>query len=1109
MSPRSATQRAAQLELAQLLGRIQTRAGTHFPRAWRVANSAEVRQAGALGKEANPPPSVSWRTDLALEARGAVAAEQRRGLSELAAASFTDLRLHWNDYQNSPGELTGIGFVRREQSPLQVWESFYAANRAAFDAVYSIGPDDALNVVRQHDIDETTIIYVQRLRSGVPVEGQRFAVHVTHEGSSVGNGIVWLIDAQWDRDLPARMPAAPRSAWIDEAAALAAAAPPGVTPRTSDLVIVCGEQCRPTWRVDVRDDLAVDVDAVTGVVAGSYDPRGFAGPIRLGGYPPGATAITPIAFRNANFRDRVTHFPVGASDWDTGTYTPPGVPVLVGHDGDRRMFVGRWLPGRVDRRGPNFGDELPLLVDWDPASEPTRDFGSPNAWPSCRPARSPPCSGNLEHMSSVLYGWLSYWQWMFANPIAARVADTVSYRFGIDFTGPGLGGGAAGSWNIVAPGSNQRTWGRMSLGAGDFDSPFDPAQPAATRADQIMSTMSLASHEYAHTVYYCNASTRPLCTFANSAPGGTRPPDVARWRREVWGAAHENLPNMFAMILTQYRSVNYSGGESYNADWNYGGYASRTDSFGTAIQSAVNLTTDCTLAGVGCPARYACVPTTDYNPILNMRGVCAPICNPAPCDPGLVCGTPSGVPAGTSVCWHYDYYNAWFTTMGGRLAFDLGWRQAFHHVLVAAEGTSGNLVRDFTLGPNNWYDQLVRAGWISRYEVGRAVRSVSSESGVTARDDYPTIGANAVAIPVPSDPGERINIQFGNSALGFPYLDPGLDIDVVMFRGVRGARYVIEAEPQGQSRLDMEIQLATLSDPAGIAVSEDIPIGDPRATLTTPVLADDWYIVRFYSRNIEGGEWVGSIRLAQDSDEFGDNTAEAYPMMNGAERSGQVTPGDVDAFRIYVPAGGDIPPRPVALSVFCDSPTVAIEVLRPDGTPALPPGSLRVDIPRASDDPGEWTWRLSGNGTYRTFVGLDCRSCDRSGIPTRDIAQPWGDRLGGRLAANATARFSVILGSYEGASFALSDSDPSCSLRMDLFAPPAMHWFNGQRVTRWGTGAAVGDIESRHVGVGGHIVAPIFGTYTVEVTEVAGLGCPAFRLFVARDGNENEPMPAW
>jgi hypothetical protein len=54
--------------------------------------------------------------------------------------------------------------------------------------------------------------------------------------------------------------------------------------------------------------------------------------------------------------------------------------------------------------------------------------------------------------------------------------------------------------------------------------------------------------------------------------------------------------------------------------------------------------------------------------------------------------------------------------------------------------------------------------------------------------------------------------------------------------------------------------------------------------------------------------------------------------------------------------------------------------------------------------------------------------------------------------------FEVDLRDRQNASFALSHHAPGCELELDLYAPPVLAWFRGERVARWRDGAAFGAV---------------------------------------------------
>ena len=1095
---RNATQRAALSDLSALYDRLEGRSGRAFPEGWQFATDGELAMAmGLLREGAVVTDRESWREDLAAARASAVPpdAAQEAAIEAFGRNGAPSGRVDWYDAMGAPGRLRHLGFARRGRSARGVVEAWLSSRSGELASILAAGGRESWvldDVVASADGNLDIARHHQEY-DGVVIDGHYLFASVTTAASPVGPGILWEVQVRALPDLDGRMAHANARIHLSavDARDVARAAPGSLAELTYD----CGERCQPIWRVTVDHTQVAVVDAHDGALLARRDPRHHGGPIYLGSYPPGASSLTPVLFRGANVFDGFY------ADLDDATYTVAGsAPYWVMQAGPMPT-TGAWPVARVDwRRLTSWNDLEGGVVAWNPATQPNRNFGNPDAWPS---------NIYMDHMAEITYGWLSYWQRLIFDGIG-QVPDTLSFQLGSDGnpTGVGIRGCQTGVSNNAPPGSGQGSWGTLGCTVGGGDDVNIPIQD-----------LGLVAHEFGHTVAKCAATAGAACGESNPGAGVTRP-SASLWRRNVWSAAVENMANMYSAILAELRNPVYGGyggpaTDTYRADWIYDGYFSTTDDFGSATQDSAGVFGDLDCNTAPCPTGYSCVSPTDESPNAPSAGICALTCtSTAGCQSGLYC-TPLG---GNNVCWHNDYVNAWFSTVGSRLALDAGWRDGLHLFNLAHAGNSNNGTRDFAIGGDNWYANLQAAGPTLAFETSRAVRSASTEPGVPIYDDFTARADHAIPITVIDDVGTPI--WWGHGAAQYPTFDHALDVEYVLFRGHAGASYEVTAQPVMGSTADLQISVRRWNNSYSLIVTGSGPSGQSATVDTGGLPATDWYVVAFTNRALGTGEWMGNIRLSSGSDDFLNNQANAYPVPHGVPTSGHLSKGDSDRFQIYVPK------RSSSLVISTTgSPAPAIEVFAPNGVSyATGVGSLTVpSVPSV----GDWRFRIYDTTKvvardYTVTATLGCAdsgagSCDNLPLtPPRPARYSWGDHYAGRLPATTSAvEYSIELAAGQHATFGLVDNSiGTCRLQLDLYPPDDMAFFQSQYAQRWldlplSGGAAAGDPIGDRLGAGGHVVAMVPGTYRVRVSSSnAGTDCH-YRLFMAKSNLTGEQMPSW
>jgi hypothetical protein len=864
--------------------------------------------------------------------------------------------------------------------------------------------------------------------------------------------------------------------------------------------------------VFVDQDAEYHVDAESGEVRGPFDNRGFwSGSIRQGTILPGAAgAFTSVRFRGVRLRKSATD--IGWSHPSTGTYDLPNAPPwTVDLVGGRSTTGGPWLEGRVERR--NAAHDTPILssVGWDPSASPNRDFSSPDAWPS-NPT-------TLHHGQQIVYGWLTYWVDLMSD--WGQVPGTISYYIPptTNPTPPGangiaLDGGFAGS-------------GQSTRGVINVSWPSNDGNPANSDV-----WMGVFAHEFGHLVGDCNARAGSLCL--NENPGlfnESRPPEPSwqAWRRQVWGSHRENFTSFLSAFATQWVTPVTGGSGPFTPDFRYGGYWDTTDDFAVILpdsEGGRNCRKCASDPASCCSATHVCLTDTDESPLKKQGegGLCARRCSTTfpvlPCpgnaiENGLFCN----MALAGGVCWHNDYTNAWFTTVGPRLVFEANWDMALFVLLSASAGTAKNGLRDFNLGTDSWYQTM--AGYnLETFEVTRAVRSVTNEAGVTSVDDFTDSAFRALPVVVRTAGGlgNGTRIWWGNGASEYPNLRSATEADWVSFRGRAGVAYEVEAIPR-TSTLGVQVSVWRLNTNGTATLIATVNGGINQTVVlpTGPLPADAWYAVRFASTTTATGNYEARIRLAsQAQDDFASTNAEAHPLVHARAVPGYLTSGDVDRFQLYVPATTSV------TATASGTPTPTVRIRNASGTQlaagvgtatvaSVAAGYYYVDVVDVSSSARAYTVSAS--------LGCASSSCDDlSAASPLAVRYSWGDQFAGRLPTTAsTATYAITVNAGENVSASLADNgNTTCRLGLDLIPPAALGYFQSGPVWRWvdlnsDNGPAASSPDAPRRGAGGHFIAPATGQYLLRVrsrTPAAPDTC-TYALIVERNGKTETLRPVW
>ncbi len=1046
---------------------------------------------------------------------------QSFALNELAEIASGALEVTWNGAKGSPATLSNLHFEIGGGSPHEVWSAFLHEHYGKLARIWNFQSPADLTLTGESGLgEEAVVLHGERALHGLPVDGEFIEAFVTTDGSRLGAGVLFRLNIV--ADVASRpFPSISRDLWLNEAGARAVASSRLLTdrshltdrsrpapvdastnPRSVQLRLSCGVSCVPYWSVRYADGWTIRIDATNGDVMSSHRELGNIGPLFIQGRPPGSTSAQAIRFRGANVVDTSTGISLGQTSSVDGTHSISSTtPVLIGLEGP----VGTSNParyGRVERQtfDGSAWISVPLRRAWTPYSEPSRNFGTPDAW-----APNSDSTTQFPHSSELLFGWFSYWQRMLASDVYAETTERLVFVLDPDNnSSAGISCNTTRGGNFSSPAEDPNgsaTWSTINCSAGvtrdDINSNF------VNDGDSIWS----AAHEYGHTVNYCANQSGVGCQTDNPAsiPIGSRPPSISDWRIAIYGGQTEVGATAISNILTRFNYDNSSPGVPYDANWTYVSYDSSNDSFGTASQSAPSqLNCPDTYT---CPTSFLCVATDqNYYRLPDTGGLCAKSCtSDIDCPSGLFCYTQPLRPGGTSkVCWYNSYLNKFWDTVSDRLAYSVGWRSDLSLLLYATGGESNNPTRDLVLGADSFYDRYLSLP-STRFEATRVVRSVYRGSGFVAGDDFPDSDLRASAIPVRSTMWTPI--WWGNGLYEYPYFEGYNDADTVIFRGVAGSVYRAES---------------WFMDTSGSPIMQISPLGDPGSgwnsytgTLTTgPLPSTGWYMAYFWGAT-DATRWQGRIRLENGSDDIPSSIDEALPMAHSFSATASTTSGDRDAFQIFVPSAG----TSLEINVSGLS-SGTIYLYNPSGgtfgSYTITSTSTTWWIPNLPNA-GHWTWVVSGASTasYSTTCWIGCGfsnpACD-STIGTRLVRYPWGDNFAGRLAnSSAVHEYEMSLEEGQIVSVSVSDTGQPCNAQVSVYAPGDQTHFTGQSVLTWTDGAAVSEPSGSTRGVGGSIQAITDGTYKFTVSTASSASCGFYRIHFATTGmlRHGQPMPAW
>ncbi|MBK8172925.1 MAG: hypothetical protein IPK60_21685 [Sandaracinaceae bacterium] len=1108
---------------------VERAAGQPLPEAWARTSAANIAHGAELVRAVSP---ASARTEWLRDIEHAVEADRRvyslqpsstqiNALEELANASLSGLRVQWDFDAGSPGRLEDIGFVSRVGDARAVWATFLREKSTELAAIFD---GSILTDTEVVEVDTTPgpydIVRVLRRRDGYRIDHDHFDVYVTNERSSLGAGTLNQIVGRWNRAVPAAFARLVAGGILSQAEARRHVATDVLS---AAIHIGCSDHCSATWNLLKSFDEEIILDAVGGRELGRVNPRrNFSGTVRQLGVPTGGNGST-ASIRMRGARIMRTSWPsaqIGGTTRYDGTYNlTSATPWSIDLSGTQNPS-GAWPIGRVDRRA--LGDPTTIVhmpVAWNPSTTPSPDFGSPDAWPA---------NTNLRHGQEIVYGWFTYWQDLFGGMLGRQIPDTFTFELNPSAS---ISGGSTGNYDTAVPGSGQSNHAQMSIAWLSNDS-------FSTDPDTVNRTILLLSHEFSHGMQGCIANTGASCTVTDPGQQPFRPPTAADWRRQVYDAYVENGANAFALILSEFRT---STDEyiTWQHNWRYGGYMDHTDDFANQLEDSGTGTLggddgyDCDEAGApACPGTHVCVESEEsgFDSPANGGKLCRRLCTS---DAGCVapwpvatqfCENGGGNPG---YCQQFGYSNNWFTTVGTRLAFDLGWFNALYLLTLATPGADNNGTRDFNIGSDSWYAHLADVGFHT-VGVTRAVRSATNESGVTSRDDFADSFDEALAVPVLNAAGTLV--QWGSSSARYPNLDTAADTDWYLFRGNAFANYTISALPVGASTVDLAIQVLDLSTSGTTFLVQGSNPTGATAVLTTGALPNnDWYAIRVANRVVSSGAYTLRVQLASSADDdFPNVAAEAYPVPNGVAQPGYLTSADVDRFQIY---GRNVSSSSLTVTAT-GSPTPIVEVFSPTSV-SLGSATGTITVPAATIalyGTGHYYFTVRNPGAtsyaYNVTASFSCASwtagsCDnQTSAPTVASRYAWGDRFAGRLPiAAATATYSVALAENEHAALSLTDVASSCRFELELLPPSDLTFFRGaggvmQPVAHWtdetstGFGPGASNAAGTRRGAGGHIVAPTAGTYSVRVRTTSGSSC-TYHLLVSKAGHLATARPDW
>ncbi|MBK8694623.1 MAG: hypothetical protein IPN17_20670 [Deltaproteobacteria bacterium] len=829
---------------------------------------------------------------------------QRSALGHFASVAGGALEVSWDEDQRSPAALKNLLFVRRDLEPRAVWAAFLEEHYEALAQLWALGLRSDLNLTGLSPLDDETVVLSGELRrDGIPVDGEFVEAFVTTAASRLGPGVLKQVRVSAG-SRGTELPAVPSDRWIsadrakqladerrrDQAHADDGAAADGAA-RSATLRWSCGEECVPYWRVTYRSGWTVSVGAIDGQVLQARQEVARQGPLRIAGLPPGVDRRTPAAirFRNANV--------VNSSGTSLGQTGPDGThsftqstPVQIGFEG----AVGPFNPARYGRiqhtqlvgtpSGPVYVDR-PLRTSWTPSMQPAMNFSSPDAWGqnSGTPVTYP-------HSTEIMYGWLSYWQYLMSNRLLQEVPEVLTFAFNV-FSGSDLACGQSNSGNLGSPSpdpNGSATEGTILCGVGYLD---DVGHDAIHEYNTDGNAMFGAAHEYGHLVHNCAMQPGLGCDRVGPAAltVAARPP-VSSWRPAVFDSASECTAQFVASLLSRYKYFSRLESENYASTWMYESYNSSSDDFGTMSQDSSS-TADCST--VGCAPGFVCVQTDHGHDVSGLSGLCERACTqPTDCQRALYC-LPTMLTNGStaSACVMDSYYNHFWDTVGTRLVFTSGWQNALMSSLYAASGQRLNATRDLVLGTDSYYSRFLNQA-SSRFETTRAVQSVYSGTGFVPGDDFPDPLDHAAAVPVRSTTWTPI--WWGNGAAAYPRFEDYSDADVVMFRGVAGSAYRLETWFHGTAGSPI-VEIISLDNLSTYWSSYS------GSVTTTPLPTTGWYVAFVWGAT-GTTDWEGQIRVEPGHDDLSSAIAEALPMAHGVSAAAQAhTVGDADAFQILVP----------------------------------------------------------------------------------------------------------------------------------------------------------------------------------------------------------------
>lgn len=1039
---------------------------------------------------------------------------QTQALRVLARQSAGQLTVEWNDRTGSPSSVSNLLFVRRSLSAREVWAAFLSVFSSDISRIWGLDANDIALSGETTVGEDLVVLHGERRLLGIPVDGEFVEAFVTTAHSRLGAGVLTRLNVVSDQ-APRAMPASARDTWIDSQRAEeiadarwveVATRNGSIAPRQrtgASLRFECGSECQPYWLVNYRDGAVFQIHAVSGAILAERQERNDLGPLTIQGRPPGSTAGQAIRFRGANVVNTSTGVSLGQTSPIDGTHSfTQSTPVSIGFEGP----VGSSNPDRVGRveRQQIVGSmwyAVPFRRSWTPSIESSRNFGSPDAW-----GQNTDMVGSLPHSTELLYGWLTYWQSLMRNTIGTEITERLAFVMNLSSGVTGVTCGQAISGNFASPAydpNGSATWGSIDCSGAIND---DVNTNFMIDGDSITST----AHEFGHTVNNCTAQSGLGCENANpifSTPG-TRG-NLADWRIAVHGSQTEVAANAISNILTRFLYNTPRDGVQYVESWKYVSYDSHVDDFVTASQGAPSqFSCPGTVSCPTSPVPFHCVATDqNFYEAYNAGGLCARSCtSDADCERGLNCMNVALRTGGTaSACWYNTRHNRFWDTVGDRLTYMAGWRDALALTLSASGGQANNFSRDLVLGPDSYYTRY-QANTALRYEATRAVRSVYDGTGFVAADDFPDFDLHATPVPVHSN--SWTILDWGNGSASYPYFQDYSDVDVVLFRGVAGSSYELQSWFMDQVGAPY-VAISSLENPATYWDSFG-------GTLTTPSLpTTGWYAVTLWGA-VGPARWQGRIRTVSGSDDFqGSTFAEAMPVADGFPVNAQANwSGDSDMFQIYVRDAG------TSLQISTTGvPSGSIYLYTPtggyyggysfSGAAVYNVGSL----PSA----GHWTWTVvstaAGSYAYQTTASLSCTGgsgCDKVPAP-REVRNWWGDNFAGRLTDTADEHvYTVQLAEAQGVSVSVSDTSAPCSVEILAFAPAEQLRFAGQPVLRWTDGAALSDPAGAAPGAGGYVEAITAGTYEFRIRPTSNSSCGFYRVHFAKSSaRRGAIMPAW